>query len=84
MHFVIDFLKMVFYHCFCFISFYLNFCLFLKKYQSIEFKDIVNIGRTHTQDATPLTLGFTTQVSLLMFGLCLMLFCIFSIIDVGW
>ncbi|RZB81148.1 Serine carboxypeptidase-like 46 [Glycine soja] len=30
--------------------------------QSIEFKDIVNIGRTHTQDATPLTLGFTTQV----------------------
>ncbi|KAL2990649.1 hypothetical protein AAZX31_11G214600 [Glycine max] len=30
--------------------------------ESIEFKDIVNIGRTHTQDATPLTLGFTTQV----------------------
>ena len=22
-----------------------------------EFKDIVKIGRTHTQDATPLTLG---------------------------
>ena len=35
--------------------------------QSIEFKDIVKIGRTHTQDATPLTLGqefsgYTTQV----------------------
>ncbi|KHG29130.1 Fumarate hydratase 1, mitochondrial -like protein [Gossypium arboreum] len=34
---------------------------------SIEFKDIVKIGRTHTQDATPLTLGqefsgYTTQV----------------------
>ena len=25
--------------------------------KSIEFKDIVKIGRTHTQDATPLTLG---------------------------
>ncbi|CAI0406841.1 unnamed protein product [Linum tenue] len=39
-----------------------NFC-----HQSIEFKDIVKIGRTHTQDATPLTLGqefsgYTTQV----------------------
>lgn len=38
-------------------------------YQSVEFKDIVKIGRTHTQDATPLTLGqefsgYTTQVSL--------------------
>lgn len=36
--------------------------------QSVEFKDIVKIGRTHTQDATPLTLGqefsgYTTQVS---------------------
>ncbi|CAI0406838.1 unnamed protein product [Linum tenue] len=36
--------------------------------KSIEFKDIVKIGRTHTQDATPLTLGqefsgYTTQVS---------------------
>ncbi|XP_045787768.1 fumarate hydratase 1, mitochondrial isoform X1 [Trifolium pratense] len=35
--------------------------------KSIEFKDIVKIGRTHTQDATPLTLGqefsgYTTQV----------------------
>lgn len=35
--------------------------------QSLEFKDIVKIGRTHTQDATPLTLGqefsgYTTQV----------------------
>ncbi|KAG4917280.1 hypothetical protein JHK87_054837 [Glycine soja] len=35
--------------------------------QSVEFKDIVKIGRTHTQDATPLTLGqefsgYTTQV----------------------
>jgi fumarate hydratase, class II len=25
--------------------------------KSEEFKDIVKIGRTHTQDATPLTLG---------------------------
>ena len=37
-------------------------------HQSVEFKDIVKIGRTHTQDATPLTLGqefsgYTTQVS---------------------
>ncbi|KAK6120171.1 hypothetical protein DH2020_046077 [Rehmannia glutinosa] len=35
---------------------------------SIEFKDIVKIGRTHTQDATPLTLGqefsgYTTQLA---------------------
>ncbi|KAJ0054146.1 hypothetical protein Pint_00926 [Pistacia integerrima] len=34
--------------------------------KSVEFKDIVKIGRTHTQDATPLTLGqefsgYTTQ-----------------------
>ena len=52
-------------------------CAFIYKkkqfYQSIEFKDIVKIGRTHTQDATPLTLGqefsgYTTQVSLLSFG----------------
>ncbi|THG16002.1 hypothetical protein TEA_002479 [Camellia sinensis var. sinensis] len=33
----------------------------------VEFKDIIKIGRTHTQDATPLTLGqefsgYTTQV----------------------
>ena len=37
-------------------------------FQSVEFKDIIKIGRTHTQDATPLTLGqefsgYTTQVS---------------------
>ena len=37
-------------------------------YQSVEFKDIIKIGRTHTQDATPLTLaqefsGYVTQVS---------------------
>ncbi|KAG5539814.1 hypothetical protein RHGRI_020134 [Rhododendron griersonianum] len=36
-------------------------------YKSVEFKDIIKIGRTHTQDATPLTLGqefsgYTTQV----------------------
>ncbi|EOA14380.1 hypothetical protein CARUB_v10027566mg [Capsella rubella] len=35
--------------------------------KSLEFKDIVKIGRTHTQDATPLTLGqefggYATQV----------------------
>ncbi|KAG6412567.1 hypothetical protein SASPL_125249 [Salvia splendens] len=35
--------------------------------KSLEFNDIVKIGRTHTQDATPLTLGqefsgYTTQV----------------------
>lgn len=35
--------------------------------KSIEFDDIIKIGRTHTQDATPLTLGqefsgYTTQV----------------------
>ena len=35
--------------------------------QAEEFKDIVKIGRTHTQDATPLTLGqefsgYATQV----------------------
>ncbi|KAL5996255.1 fumarase fum1 [Asimina triloba] len=34
---------------------------------TVEFKDIIKIGRTHTQDATPLTLGqefsgYTTQV----------------------
>ncbi|WVY98680.1 hypothetical protein V8G54_030831 [Vigna mungo] len=39
--------------------------------KSIEFEDIVKIGRTHTQDATPLTLGqefsgYTTQV---MYGI---------------
>jgi fumarate hydratase, class II len=36
--------------------------------KSLEFKDIIKIGRTHTQDATPLTLGqefsgYTTQVA---------------------
>ncbi|XP_034708273.1 fumarate hydratase 1, mitochondrial-like isoform X2 [Vitis riparia] len=35
--------------------------------KSLEFKDIIKIGRTHTQDATPLTLGqefsgYSTQV----------------------
>jgi fumarate hydratase class II len=37
------------------------------KQKSIEFQDIIKIGRTHLQDATPLTLGqefsgYTTQV----------------------
>ncbi|KAG6736378.1 hypothetical protein POTOM_060873 [Populus tomentosa] len=47
-----------------------NFALdtpFKVVWKSVEFKDIVKIGRTHTQDATPLTLGqefsgYTTQV----------------------
>jgi len=47
--------------------------------QSVEFKDIIKIGRTHTQDATPLTLGqefsgYTTQVSyssISLFGMLL-------------
>lgn len=35
--------------------------------QAAEFNDIIKIGRTHTQDATPLTLGqefsgYSTQV----------------------
>jgi fumarate hydratase class II len=39
--------------------------------QTIEFKDIIKIGRTHTQDATPLTLGqefsgYTTQVGFIL------------------
>lgn len=41
----------------------------------MEFKDIVKIGRTHTQDATPLTLGqefsgYTTQVFPLSLCVC--------------
>jgi fumarate hydratase class II len=44
--------------------------------QSVEFKDIVKIGRTHTQDATPLTLGqefsgYTTQV---IYHFCIIFF----------
>lgn len=49
-----------------------SICLLLHccHFQSLEFKDIVKIGRTHTQDATPLTLGqefsgYTTQVYLI-------------------
>ncbi|KAK1315637.1 hypothetical protein QJS10_CPA05g00323 [Acorus calamus] len=38
------------------------------QFQSVEFKDIIKIGRTHTQDATPLTLGqefsgYSTQLA---------------------
>ena len=35
-----------------------------------EYKDIIKIGRTHTQDATPLTLGqeFSGYVTQLKFG----------------
>ena len=41
------------------------------KAKSDEFKDIVKIGRTHTQDATPLTLGqeFSGYVAQVEFGL---------------
>ncbi|KAL7149795.1 hypothetical protein ABFS83_05G064600 [Erythranthe nasuta] len=46
----------------------LSFILLSDMFQSVEFKDIVKIGRTRTQDATPLTLGkefsgYTTQVN---------------------
>lgn len=39
--------------------------------KSVEFKDIIKIGRTHTQDATPLTLGqeFSGYVAQLDLGL---------------
>ncbi|CAI0376272.1 unnamed protein product [Linum tenue] len=39
--------------------------------KSIEFKDIVKIGRTHTQDATPLTLGqeFSGYSTQLQYGI---------------
>ncbi|EEE59021.1 hypothetical protein OsJ_10766 [Oryza sativa Japonica Group] len=42
-------------------------CTLPRMYQSVEFQDIIKIGRTHTQDATPLTLGqefsgYATQV----------------------
>ncbi|XP_047327829.1 fumarate hydratase 1, mitochondrial-like [Impatiens glandulifera] len=39
--------------------------------KSIEFKDIVKIGRTHTQDATPLTLGqeFSGYVTQVKYGI---------------
>ena len=35
-----------------------------------EYADIIKIGRTHTQDATPLTLGqeFSAYVTQLAFG----------------
>lgn len=38
--------------------------------KAIEYKDIIKIGRTHTQDATPLTLGqeFSGYVTQLDFG----------------
>ncbi|KMQ84669.1 fumarate mitochondrial [Lasius niger] len=32
------------------------------KEKSEEWKDIIKIGRTHAQDAVPLTLGYTTQI----------------------
>jgi len=36
-----------------------------------EFKDIIKIGRTHTQDATPLTLGqeFSGYATQILFGI---------------
>ena len=41
-----------------------------------EYKDIIKIGRTHTQDATPLTLGqeFSGYVTQLDFGKCVLYF----------
>ena len=40
--------------------------------KAVEYKDIIKIGRTHTQDATPLTLGqeFSAYVTQLDFGTC--------------
>lgn len=79
--FVLILLFMAFVIAFVLSHLIIIFLLFFKKnYQSIEFKDIVKIGRTHTQDATPLTLGqefsgYTTQVSSLSSGLCCCLFC---------
>ena len=38
--------------------------------KAVEYKDIIKIGRTHTQDATPLTLGqeFSAYVTQIKFG----------------
>ena len=38
--------------------------------KSKEFEDVIKIGRTHTQDATPLTLGqeFSGYVTQIEFG----------------
>lgn len=43
--------------------------------KEIEFKDIIKIGRTHTQDATPVTLGqefsgYKAQVKHALFNIC--------------
>jgi len=32
------------------------------KQKAEQFNDIIKIGRTHTQDATPLTLGNTSEI----------------------
>ncbi|CAH9100617.1 unnamed protein product [Cuscuta europaea] len=39
--------------------------------KSVEFNDIIKIGRTHTQDATPLTLGqeFSGYVTQMKYGI---------------
>jgi fumarate hydratase class II len=57
----------------------LNFLTWLYTLQSVEFQDIVKIGRTHTQDATPLTLGqefsgYATQVGFVPASIVLLFF----------
>lgn len=58
-------------------------------FQSVEFKDIIKIGRTHTQDATPLTLGqefsgYTTQVSTVCYSTAEYLFpmCLWHVVAI--
>lgn len=55
--------------------------------QTNEFSDIVKIGRTHTQDATPLTLGqefsgYTTQVCFFLLTLLNLVWLVVSIVSI--